>query len=166
VIHPASRWRFKCWPMDRVIRAADELGRQGWSLVITTSPDPVEIAMAAEIERGVKHARLLNLAGKTGVAELAALLGVSRGLLTVDSLPLHMASALRTPVVALFGPSSDATWGPWMHARSRVVTQDYSCRPCQRDGCAGSKVSDCLMQLPETAVLQALREVVGQPGSY
>jgi heptosyltransferase-3 len=78
----------------------------------------------------------------------------------VDSLPLHLASALQRPCVVLFGPSSELVWGPWRNPRAIVVAQEYSCRPCGLDGCGGSKVSDCLATLPVEPVEAALRKLL------
>jgi heptosyltransferase-3 len=80
--------------------------------------------------------------------------------------PLHMASALKKPVVAIFGPTSDAAWGPWRNPRAKVVAQNISCRPCYQDGCGGSKYSDCLHTLPVERVLEALdSEVLSEVGA-
>jgi heptosyltransferase-3 len=99
---------------------------------------------------------VLNLAGQISLKELAALVQLSETLICVDSLPFHLASALKKPVVAFFGPTSDVTWGPWRNPHARIVSQPFSCRPCYQDGCGGSKVSDCLATLPIAAVLHTL----------
>jgi heptosyltransferase-3 len=61
--------------------------------------------------------------------------------------------------VALFGPSDEQTWGPWM-APHRVVAQAYPCRPCGLDGCGNGKVSDCLMAIAPQAVLDAVQDLL------
>nr|NGX27728.1 hypothetical protein [Chlamydiota bacterium] len=61
--------------------------------------------------------------------------------------------------VALFGPTSELNWGPWMHPRGAVVVQDYSCRPCRLDGCGGSKMSDCLWTISPEEVAYAFERV-------
>lgn len=101
----------------------------------------------------------ISLAGQLSLKELGALYLKSRGLITVDSVPLHMASALKVPVVALFGPTSEENWGPWQHPRARVVAEAMPCRPCYMDGCGGSKRSDCLDTLSIQAILNAYEEV-------
>jgi len=150
VIHALSRWRFKCWPFESVHALILELLAHGEQVVLTSGPDRVEV----ELLQGLPCSH--NLGGKLSLKELGAVIKGARACITVDSLPLHMASAFKTPVVVLFGPSSEKNWGPWMHPRSRVVTQNYSCRPCHLDGCGGSKVSDCLVTIPVSRVLGAL----------
>ncbi|MBS0625098.1 MAG: putative lipopolysaccharide heptosyltransferase III [Verrucomicrobia bacterium] len=152
LIHPTSRWRFKCWPADRMRALAKKLIERGERLVFTSGPDRLEVEMVQEIVKGLPA---VNLAGQISLKELAALIQKSKALICVDSVPMHMASALKAPVVAIFGPTSDVTWGPWRNSRSRVVAQKLSCRPCYQDGCGGSKMSDCLHTLSVAQVLSA-----------
>jgi heptosyltransferase-3 len=163
LIHPASRWKFKCWPVEKVAELIQELHARGERIVMTASPDPQEIQMVEEILAKVLTIPVLNLAGKTSLKELGALIQMSRLLFCVDSVPLHMASASKTPVVVLFGPSSEVNWGPWNHPRAQVVTQNFSCRPCFMDGCGGSKRSDCLVNLPVSRVLNAIQSLNSSP---
>jgi heptosyltransferase-3 len=116
--------------------------------------------MVDEILALAPQAQVLNCAGKLSLKELAALIQMSKALICVDSVPLHIASALKTPVVAMFGPTSEQNWGPWMHPKARVVAQQFSCRPCYQDGCAGSKMSDCLFTMPQSRILSALDEIL------
>ncbi len=157
LIHPTSRWRFKCWPAQKMRALAEQLLRQGHRLVFTSGPDPEEQAMLAEICHGLP---VQNLAGQISLKELAALIDQTQLLLCVDSLPFHMASALKKPVVAIFGPTSDITWGPWRNPHARIVSQAFSCRPCYQDGCGGSKLSDCLDTLPVIQVQRAIDELL------
>src|SRR5258707_10609073 len=115
--------------------------------------DAADLAMIDDVRRACADVPVINLAGRLTLKELGALIDACRCLVCVDSLPMHMASALKRPCVALFGPSSEIAWGPWLNADARVVTQSYSCRPCNLDGCGGSKVSDCLTHLTAEAVL-------------
>ena len=159
LLHPVSRWRFKCWPPSLVAKLIEELHNRGETIVMTASPDTHEIEMVQEILKLVQHVPVLNLAGKTSLKELGALIEMSRCLVCVDSVPLHMSSALKSPVVVLFGPTSELNWGPWLNANARVVVQKLPCRPCLMDGCGGSKVSDCLTSLPLQKVLEAIQDL-------
>jgi heptosyltransferase-3 len=154
-LHPASRWQFKCWPAERVAALADELHRRGERLVITAAPEERELGMVAEI-RQRSSALLVDLAGKVSLKVLAAIAARARAFVGVDSAPMHIASAMGTPVVALFGPSGEDEWRPWMTAHRVVASPAHPCRPCGNDGCGGGKVSECLTNLPVDAVLAAL----------
>ncbi|MGP1685372.1 MAG: glycosyltransferase family 9 protein, partial [Giesbergeria sp.] len=80
----------------------------------------------------------------------------------MDSAPMHIAAAVGTPVVALFGPSGADIWGPWQ-VPARVIASGHTCRPCGLDGCGGSKRSDCLEVIPAGRVLEAAVELMEQP---
>ncbi len=159
LIHPTSRWRFKCWPVDKMRKLTESLLNEGKQIVFTSGPDPVELSMVQEITKGLN---VLNLSGKITLKELAALIQMSELLISVDSVPFHMASALKKRVVALFGPTSDVTWGPWRNPGARIIVQQMSCRPCYMDGCGGSKMSDCLATLSVDKVLRAINESLPQ----
>lgn len=150
-LHPASRWLFKCWPAEKTAALMDAL--QGRRLVLTAAPDAKEAALIADIDANTRSP-YVDLSGQLSLKELAALTARARLFIGVDSAPMHIAAAMGTPTVALFGPSGDKEWGPWQVA-SRIVTTEHTCRPCGRAGCGDSKVSDCLVTLPEERVLAA-----------
>ena len=158
-MHPGSRWLFKCWPAERVAELIDRLAQEGEQIVLTGAPEPREQAMIDTI-LGRTSATVVNLAGQLDLSELAALTGRAKAFVGVDSAPMHIAAAMGTPAVALFGPSGDVEWGPWMAVHRIVASDLHPCRPCGNDGCGGSKVSDCLITLPVSRVHAALRELV------
>lgn len=158
-LHPASRWSFKCWPADRVGALCDRLAARGLPLVLTCAPDAKERELVAAV-RAAAHVPLVDLSGQLSLKELAALTARARLFVGVDSAPMHIAAAMGTPVVAIFGPSGDREWGPW-HTESRVVASlSHDCRPCGQDGCNGSKISECLTTLPVAQVLAACEELL------
>lgn len=152
-LHPASRWQFKCWPADKTAALIDQLAARGERVVMTAAPDPAETDLIADILKQVR-APVVNLAGELSVKELVALIARAKISICVDSMPMHVASAVGTPVVALFGPSGETQWGPWM-VNNEVVTSTHPCRPCGNDGCGGGKVSECLTTLEVDRVLAA-----------
>jgi heptosyltransferase-3 len=159
-IHPASRWRFKCWPAEQNAELIERFSSEGQRIVLTAAPDQDEIAFVDEILKKAKS-KPLNLAGKLSIKELGALTARARLFVGVDSMPMHLAAAMGTPTVALFGPSGELEWGPWNVAQ-RVVTSTHSCRPCGLDGCGGGKVSECLTTLAVDLVHAAARELLAQ----
>jgi heptosyltransferase-3 len=157
-LHPASRWLFKCWPDDKVAQLADALAARGHRVVLTAAPDDKEKALIAAVLKACKSVPL-DLSGQLSLKQLAALTAQARLFVGVDSAPMHIAAAMGTPTVALFGPSGDKEWGPWGVAH-RIVTSDHACRPCGLDGCGGGKVSECLTTLPVEKVLAACEELL------
>ena len=159
-VHPASRWRFKCWPAESNAALIDKLADTGERIVLTAAPDAAERALLdAILER--TRARPLDLGGQLSIKTLGALTARARLFIGVDSMPMHLAAAMGTPTVALFGPSGDLEWGPW-GVEHRIVTSAHPCRPCGQDGCGGGKVSECLTTLPVGQVERAVRNLLGE----
>lgn len=152
-IHPTSRWLFKCWSEEKMTALIAQLQAQGYAVVVSCAPDPQELAMLSRIVQPLAVAPL-NLGGKLNLKQLGALSARARLFIGVDSAPMHIASAMQTPVLALFGPSGDKEWGPWM-VKHETITSKHSCRPCGQDGCGGGKISECLTTLPIERVLAA-----------
>jgi len=159
-VHPASRWSFKCWTAERNAALIDRLSATH-RVVLTAAPDPAEMALVGEIVAQTR-ANPLVLAGKLQIKELGALTARARLFVGVDSMPMHLAAAMGTPAVALFGPSGEDEWRPW-RVKHRVVTSNHPCRPCGNDGCGGSKVSECLITLEVDQVHAAAQELLAAP---
>lgn len=157
-VHPTSRWFFKCWPMEKVASLISALAGQGHRLVLTAAPDAKELNLIEEIT-GQLEQPVVNLAGQLSLKELAALTRRAKLFIGVDSAPMHIAAAMGTPTVAIFGPSGEWEWSPWQVAH-RLVMSDMICRPCGQDGCGGGKVSECLTTLPVRQVLEAAQALL------
>lgn len=161
VFHPTSRWLFKTWPVEKCAALINQLTLSGHHIVLTAAPDPQESHMISEILKQVNQP-VLNLAGKLTLKQLAAVIDQAKAFIGMDSVPMHIADSFNIPLVALFGPSGDKNWGP-RSSHSAIITSDHSCRPCGMDGCAGSKVSDCLTAIKTDAVVHALSQVLETP---
>ncbi len=160
-IHPASRWLFKCWPAEAMAELINRLHRDGHQVLLSAAPDSAELRMIEAIQSMLERPAP-SLAGQLSLKELAALTARARLFIGVDSAPMHIAAAMGTPTVALFGPSGDKEWGPWKVPHRVVTSSTHPCRPCGLDGCGGSKVSDCLASLPVEQVQQAVRELLAE----
>jgi len=160
VFHPGSRWWFKTWPAALAVRLLQALHGAGWRVAVTAAPDAQELAFVQAVleQAGVPVA---NLAGRLSLKALGAVLGRARLFIGMDSAPMHMAAAMGTPTIALFGPSGEVEWGPWQ-VPCRVLTSPHPCRPCGQDGCGGGKVSECLAAIRPEAVLAAAEELIGR----
>jgi len=157
-LHPASRWTFKCWPAEQNAQLIDRLAVDGHRVVVTSAPDEVPFVQRIVDQA---NAKTQNLAGQLTIKELGALTARAKLFIGVDSMPMHLAAAMGTPTLALFGPSGEIEWGPW-NVERRVVTTTHTCRPCGQDGCGGGKVSECLSFLPVDPVHAAARELLAK----
>jgi heptosyltransferase III len=142
LIHPTSRWRFKCW--DKFDKLVHYFHRKNEKIIVVSGKDKYEIDMVNEI---IKDINVLNLAGRVSIDELGALISYSKQFFCLDSFSFHLANALQANVVAFFGPTCDITWGIWENSRAKIVKSNISCRPCSLDGCGGSKVSECMKEI-------------------
>ncbi len=161
VMHPGAGWRFKCWTPTGYARVIEAL-MEDWRLpvVLTGSRAAHEQDLLREILAECR-AQPLNLAGRLTFKELGALIAKARFFFGMDSAPMHLAAAVETPAVALFGPSGAFNWRPWGEGHL-VMQKDWECVPCGRDGCEGSKVSRCLVELDPDEVLRRMEAHFGE----
>lgn len=133
-VHPGSVWPTKCWTPEGFAHIVRRGIDSGANVVLLASPP--EAATAAHVLKLAERAespRLLNLAGKTSLPVLAAVLGRLQSYVTNDSGPMHLAWAQRVPVTAVFGPTTRAL-GFAPRGDSTVVETDEPCRPCGLHG--------------------------------
>lgn len=159
VLHPGSRWLFKAWTAEGNARVIEHLAQRGFTVVLTAAPDPRESQLCDEI-LALAQAPCIDLRGQFTLEELGAVIRQAGVFAGVDSVPMHIAAAVGTPGVGLFGPSKDLEWGPWSTRMRVVASREFPCRPCGIDGCGGSKRSECLVTLPAQQVIAAIDEVL------
>jgi len=110
VVHPGASSPGRRWPAERFAAVARALADDGETVVLTGSPD--EAPLAEEVRRRAGLAGASVLAGRTDLAELAALVADARLVVCGDTGTAHLASAYRRPSVVLFGPTPPHRWGP------------------------------------------------------
>jgi len=157
VLHPTSRWLFKTWNSRGYALLCDYIAeKHKLSIVVTSASDEKEKKRVNEI-LALANSRPIDLSGMLSLKQLAYCISRSILFVGIDSAPMHIAAAVNTPVIALFGPSGDHMWGPWGNGHI-VIKKGWDCQPCGRDGCDGSKVSQCLEAITPEEVYQAVDE--------
>lgn len=160
IIHPGSGTAIKQWAAAHWAQVADQLAATWGAPILFTGGEHEGRLIAAIIAQMTAPA--LNLAGETTVGQLAALYTGGRVVLGPDSGPLHLAAAVGTPTVTLFGPADPAEFGPWGSAgRHAVLTTPIACRPCRvldwpHDDPA---YHPCVRDITPEAVIAAARHV-------
>jgi len=153
-INPMTTWPTKHWLPERFARLGDRLVESGRTVVFTGG---------VADRKGVGEIQLLmrrpakNLAGMTSLKELAALFSLAQAVVTTDTGPMHLAAAVGTPVVALFGPTAPWRTGPW-GANHRVIRLGLPCSPCFKKQCPHGR-PDCMEEIDVDEVLAAVGEV-------
>jgi len=143
-VHPFSLWPYKEWRASRWSRLLGDLGEKGrYTVIVTGSPEERHRAQSIAAASRVP---VFNLAGKTPLHVLPAVFQCCRLVIGVDTVALHLAAAVGTPTIGLFGPSSPVIWAPRGKGHA-VVTKAYACVPCRKKGCEDSGVSRCLNEL-------------------
>ncbi|MCP9757726.1 putative lipopolysaccharide heptosyltransferase III [Aquitalea sp. S1-19] len=158
-VHPASRWFFKCWEDERFAQVIQTLADQGWPIVLTSAPDSKELALIASIVRQTNSEKIISLAGKLTLPDLAAVIVGSRLFIGVDSVPMHMAAALKKDTVALFGPSKVNEWRPWMTRYVLINAADFG-PLIDPDDVDTSTTERYLKNIPITSVLEAVHNLL------
>jgi heptosyltransferase-2 len=150
----------KRWPVDKFIAAARDVQnrtRCTWLVFGVKADAP----LAHRIESAIPSppSAILDLAGKTSLRELMALLKICRVLLTNDSGPMHVAAALGTPVIVPFGSTSPELTGPGLpdDPQHRPLKSDAPCSPCFLRECPIDY--RCLNGISVERVVEAVLEV-------
>jgi lipopolysaccharide heptosyltransferase II len=151
----SARWPTKRWPAASFAEVADRLQQEGCGAVVLIG-GPDERADVAAVG-GTMKTPAIDLAGATTVGLLPALLSRASLLITNDSGPMHIAAAVGTPVVALFGPTSAARTGPYGLGH-RVLATELSCRPCLSRTCQNPNQLECLTRISPEQVFAAVRD--------
>ena len=123
----------KRWPVEKFIAAAKEIQLPtGCVWILLGGKNENDLAIANQIASETQNSKfkIQNMSGKTSLRELMALLKLCRVLLTNDTGPMHVAAALGTPVVAIFGSTSPELTGPIFSSNATILKSDAPCSPC------------------------------------
>jgi len=161
VLHPGTSEStlYKRWPAQRYSEVALRLAEYaGIPSVVTWGPVPGERECAEQVVAGAPHVALLGPQTRS-LGALLALLERSRLYIGSDSGPMHLASLVGRPCVALFGPTDPVENAPFPGVPSRLLQVDVGCNPC-REGCPARS---CMAALEPTQVIAAALELLEMP---
>ncbi|MBP1723878.1 MAG: rfaF [Deltaproteobacteria bacterium] len=151
VLHPMAKWETKQWPVEKFARLVSALARRGASVVITGSPHD-EGPVREILHRAGDSLKVLNLAGKTNLMELAGIFSLSDLVLSPDTGPMHLAAAVKAPLIALFGPTAPWRTGPYGDS-SGIIRKELPCSPCFKKRC---QTMECMTSISVEEVLDAV----------
>ena len=153
-VNPVAFWETKLWKDEKFAELADRIRQELGIDVVLTGGE----AGPLERIRGRMRTKAVNLGGRTTLRELACLYRQAALLVTTDSGPMHLAAAMGTPVVALFGPTDPTRTGPYGPGH-RVIRRALSCAPCLRKRCDDPR---CMTEISVEEVFEAVREVLAE----
>jgi heptosyltransferase-3 len=156
LIHPAAAFATKRWATDNFARVAEFLAARGFA--------PVAIAAPAErpiIDDLLREASVNVVALDLSLPEVTALASRSQVFVGNDSGIAHIAAAVGTPSVVIFGSSNIAHWRPWNRAAAEVVFEEMPCQPCHGYFCDKFPQPECILRVPVGRVQAAIERVLG-----
>ena len=153
-INLGTTWGTKSWALDRFADViAGIQNRFEGAVVLTGSSSEVKLGEA--LQKLVK-ANVINLIGKTTILQLGALIERCELYLTCDSGPMHIAAAVGTPTIALFGPTDPLRHRPYGEGH-HVIEKDVSCRPCYKRKCMRTDAPNlCMTEIQAVDVVERI----------
>jgi len=152
-VSPMALWETKLWEDGKFARLCDRItGELGVNVVLTGSDE-------GGINRRIQSLMTnpsIHLGGKTSLRDLACIYRLSSLLITTDSGPMHIAAAMGTPVIALFGPTSPSRTGPYGEGHV-VIRKEMACSPCFLKTCETCR---CMKDISVEDVFEAAKEML------
>lgn len=159
-----ASWPTKCWRKEYFAELADRLLDRGYGVAYYGGPMDIDIVNETiSLMRNKEHILLKSFAGKMSLLELAALLKKASVLVTNDTGPMHVAVAMKVPVVSIFGPSPVIGFYPYNNT-SVVLKSSVDCHPCGKHSC--SKQHECMWQIDVDTVMKYTLEQLENPKHY
>jgi heptosyltransferase-2 len=163
VLAPGSVWQTKCWPVTKYRELAKTLVSKGHTIAIIGGNDDKE--RGRKICQGLSESQVFDLTGKTSLVDAAAIIGRSSGIVTNDSAPAHLATAVRTKSIVLFGPTLPSFgFAPPPALGNIIEVKNLWCRPCTTHGSEECPVHThaCMEQIEVSAVESAVLDLLKQ----
>ncbi|HSK62713.1 MAG TPA: glycosyltransferase family 9 protein [Pyrinomonadaceae bacterium] len=151
LIHPAAAFETKRWATENFARVAEYLAERGCAPVAIAAPHEGEVIDELLSEASVKIVSL-----ELSLPEVTALAARSQIFVGNDSGIAHIAAAVGTPSVVVFGSSNTAHWRPWNRAAAQVVFEEMPCQPCHGYFCEKFPQPECILRVPVTRVVAAI----------
>ncbi len=145
-LHPGAKDLFKQWPPACFVEVGKRLAEHlGCKIIV--SGDKAEAGLVYHIASQIPGA--VSLAGDLSIGSFAALLKQYALFITNDTGPMHLSFSMKTPTVALFGPTDPSICGPWQAPNVEIVARSRTCSPCLRKKC---DEPFCLLQISPAEV--------------
>jgi heptosyltransferase-3 len=155
LIHPAAAFATKQWATENFARVAEFLAERGFAPVAIAAPHENEI-----LNNLVAEASVQIVSFDLSLSEVAALAARSQIFVGNDSGIAHIASAVGTRSVVIFGSSNIAHWRPWNRAAAEVVFEEMPCQPCHGYFCEKFAQPECILRVPVARVRAAIERTL------
>jgi ADP-heptose:LPS heptosyltransferase len=156
LIHPAAAFETKRWAAGNFARVIEYLRERGIDCVAVSAPDEAPVIAELRRESTLPVTAFTDLS----LQEVTALASRSRLFVGNDSGIAHMAAAVGTPSVVIFGSSNTTHWRPWAHAPAALVREELECQPCPGYTCAEFDQPECIRRVAVERVTAAIKQVM------
>jgi heptosyltransferase II len=163
-VAPGSVWFTKRWPTQYYAALISALLRANISVILLGGPKDRELVKALPTDRK----NILNLVGQLSLLESAEVIGNCSLLISNDSAPLHLASAMNTAVIAIFGPTVPAFGFYPYKVKHKIIQNNLECRPCGMHGSAECpiKTHECMKTLKPKKIFEETMTFLKQHRLY
>lgn len=161
LIHPAAALETKRWPTENFARITEAVAARGMTPVVIAAPNekPVLETLRSQTSTRVVACDDLSL------PEVTALAARARLFIGNDSGIAHIAAAVNTPSVIIFGSSNLIHWRPWTENKSEVVREELPCQPCHGYFCSEFEKPQCILTVPVERVVAAVDRITKETDS-
>jgi lipopolysaccharide heptosyltransferase I len=154
-IIPGSKWLTKCWPPEYFSETIKILAHQYPNLKFALLGSKADSLLCAKISENLKN-QCLNLAGKLSLSEMVECLRASKLVIANDTGPMHVAAALKRPIITIFGPTDPSRTGPYGYPPDATIVSNVPCRPCFSKTCNQPNFIGCLKAItPDQVITRA-----------
>ncbi|HEX8746087.1 MAG TPA: glycosyltransferase family 9 protein [Pyrinomonadaceae bacterium] len=158
LFHPAAAFETKQWAAENFARVAEALAARKVRVVAVAAPGEARRIHALTKTSAARIAAFTDLK----LPEVTALAARSALFVGNDSGIAHIASAVRTPSVVIFGSSNIEHWRPWANPLSEAVREELPCQPCPGYSCGEFQEPECIRRVTVERVLQSIERVMGR----
>jgi ADP-heptose:LPS heptosyltransferase len=156
LIHPASAFATKTWATENFARIAEYLNERGLKTIAVASKNEKAVLEKLVAESKVPILTFDDLT----LPEITALASQAKLFVGNDSGIAHIAAAVNTPSVVIFGSSNRNHWRPWTDAPHRIVFEEFYCQPCPGYECKEFGEPKCILSVRPEAVIEAIEGVL------
>jgi ADP-heptose:LPS heptosyltransferase len=160
MVHPATSFATKQWATEKFARVVEDLAARGLVTVALAAPNEAPVVEKLAADAAVPVISLTDLS----LPEVTALATRARVFVGNDSGIAHIAAAVKTPAVVIFGSSNVAHWKPWATAPAEIVLEEMECQPCHGYFCEKFAQPECILRVPVERVTAAIERVLRESG--
>ncbi|MFN7138203.1 MAG: glycosyltransferase family 9 protein, partial [Limisphaerales bacterium] len=154
LLNPGARWVNKRWPAEYFALLAQKIAATYPEITIVITGAKNEAYLGEQIKAAVPD-RCLDLTGKTSLVEMVEWIRGGLLMVTNDTGPMHIAAAVGTPVISLFGPTDADRTGPYGQSHN-AIRVSLPCAPCMKDRCENPNYLECLTRISPERVLEEI----------